>query len=81
MRRTILIGLSLALLPGTATAAHGASSHDHAVNVCLRHHGWPFGLLALERAELQHGHPNGLIRICTERGRHQGAARSFGRHR
>jgi hypothetical protein len=27
-------------------------------------HGWPYGYTALLRAEILHGHPNGLDRIC-----------------
>lgn len=66
MRRIILI--SLIGLGGLAvTSPAGATPKPSAtdrVDSCLRAHGWPYGLLALQGAEIRHGHPNGLIRIC-----------------
>jgi hypothetical protein len=66
MPRIILI--SLIGLGGLAAAAPiGATpepSPTNRVDSCLRAHGWPYGLFALQRAEILHGHPNGLIRIC-----------------
>jgi hypothetical protein len=66
MRRIILISL-IGLAGLAVTAPVGATQEQSATNrvdSCLRAHGWPYGLLALQRAEILHGHPNGLIRIC-----------------
>jgi hypothetical protein len=66
MRRIILI--SLIGLGGLAVAAPGGATPKHSptnrVDSCLREHGWPYGLRVLQIAEIRHGHPNGLIRIC-----------------
>ena len=66
MRRMILI--SLVGLAGLATAtsveATPKPSPTHSIDACLSAHGWPYGLRALQIAEIRHGHPNGLIRIC-----------------
>jgi hypothetical protein len=66
MRRFILISL-IVLGAFAVTAPVGASptpSRTDRIDACLRAHGWPYGLVALQRAEILHGHPNGLIRIC-----------------
>jgi hypothetical protein len=66
MRRIILgslIGLA-ALSVAAPVAATQQPSHTERVDSCLREHGWRYGLRALRAAELRHGHPNGLIRIC-----------------
>jgi len=66
MRRFILISL-IGLGAWAVTAPVGAtpsSSDTDRIDACLRAHGWPYGLGALQRAEIRHGHPNGLIRIC-----------------
>jgi hypothetical protein len=34
------------------------------IDACLARHGWPYGYTALLHAEILHGHPNGLARIC-----------------
>ena len=66
MRRIIVI--SLIGLGGLALAAPGGATPELSptdrVDACLRNHGWPYGLRALQIAEIRHGHPNGLIRIC-----------------
>jgi hypothetical protein len=66
MRRIILI--SLIGLAGLAVPALGGATPEPSptdrVDSCLRDHGWPYGLRALQLAEIRHGHPNGLIRIC-----------------
>jgi hypothetical protein len=66
MRRFILISLiGLGALAATApVGATPAPSRTDRIDACLRAHGWPYGLFALQRAERLHGHPNGLIRIC-----------------
>jgi hypothetical protein len=66
MLRTILIAVTLILCSTSAVTAsgHPATNQDR-IDTCLRHHGWPWGSIALERAEIAHHHPNGLIRICT----------------
>ena len=70
MRRIILISaVGLGLLAATTSidAAQTASNHTSRVDACLAAHGWPNGLLALQRAELRAGHPNGLIQTCGGR--------------
>jgi hypothetical protein len=70
MRRIILISaVGLGLLAATTSidAAQTASNHTSRVDACLRAHGWPNGLLALQRAELRARHPNGLIQTCGGR--------------
>jgi hypothetical protein len=66
MRRVILISLiGLAGLTMTASVeATPKSCPADRIDECLRAHGWPYGLHALQIAEIRHGHPNGLIRIC-----------------
>jgi hypothetical protein len=66
MQRIILIStIGLVLLGATSpTGSAHTASHTGRVNACLRAHGWPHGQLALQRAELRVGHPNGLIRTC-----------------
>ena len=66
MRRMILISLvGVAGLAMTASVeATPKPCHTDRIDACLRAHGWPYGLFALQRAEIRHGHPNGLIRIC-----------------
>lgn len=66
---TILaIGFGIALGFATPnTHSRAATAHRQAadrIDACLRAHGWPYGLLGLERAEIRAHHPNGLIRIC-----------------
>ena len=66
MRRIILIsavGLGL-LAAATSIQAAQSAPHSNRVDACLRAHGWPYGLLALQRVELRVGHPNGLIQTC-----------------
>lgn len=70
MRRIILIsaiGLGLVAAATSIEAAQSTSNHTARVDACLRAHGWPYGLRALQRAELRVGHPNGLIRTCGGR--------------
>ena len=70
MRRIILISaVGLGLLAATTSidAAQTASNHTSQVDACLAAHGWPNGLLALQRAELRTGHPNGLVQTCGGR--------------
>jgi hypothetical protein len=69
MRRTILTStVTLALLATTVSSnAARTPSHTRAVDACLRSHGWPYGLRALERVEIRVHHPNGLIRFCGGR--------------
>jgi hypothetical protein len=63
--RAILSSCAAALvLAATCGGDAGASRSPSSVDECLRAHGWPYGLVALRRAEIEHGHPNGLIRIC-----------------
>ncbi len=50
-----------------ANRVNASPVHTNGVDACLRAHGWPYGLLALQRAELRVGHPNGLIRTCGGR--------------
>lgn len=66
MRRIILISLiGVGGLVVTAQVeATSNPSPTHRIDACLRAHGWPYGLRALQIAEIRHGHPNGLIRIC-----------------
>jgi hypothetical protein len=66
MRRTILISLIglAALATAASVEATPKPSPADRIDACLRAHGWPYGLLALQIAEIRHGHPNGLIRIC-----------------
>jgi hypothetical protein len=66
MRRMILISLvGLAGLAATAQVeATSKPTRADRIDACLRDHGWPYGLRALQIAEIRHGHPNGLIRIC-----------------
>jgi hypothetical protein len=66
MRRFILISL-IGLGAFAVTAPVGATptpSRADRIDACLRVHGWPYGLIALQRAEIRAGHPNGLVRIC-----------------
>ena len=66
MRRTILIAIAVLAGSAAAATAEGHSADEpQSVNQCLRHHGWPWGQIALERAVIQHHHPNGLLRICA----------------
>jgi len=66
MLRTILIAVTLILCSTGAVSASGhPATNQHRIDVCLRHHGWAWGYIALERAEIAHHHPNGLIRICA----------------
>ena len=65
MRRTMLIVvLVLAGSVSATKAAQCSASEDRRVDQCLRRHDWPWGEVGLKRAEIQHGHPNGLLRIC-----------------
>ena len=66
MRRIILISL-VGLGAFASSAPIGATptpSSTDRIDACLRVHGWPYGLVALRRDEIRHGHPNGLLRIC-----------------
>lgn len=65
-RATLIVPIALALVASTAAANPPDHPHGH-VNRCLRAHGWPYGLGALQRAEVRVRHPNGLIRICGGR--------------
>ena len=62
------IGLGIALGFATPhTTSHSVAAHRQTadrVDACLRAHGWPYGLLGLEGAEIRAHHPNGLVRIC-----------------
>jgi len=65
MRRTMLI--VVLVLAGSVSATkttQRSASEDRRVDQCLRRHDWASGEVALKRAEIQHGHPNGLLRIC-----------------
>lgn len=67
MKRASLIAtLALVLIVPTATAnpAHHYRRH---INACLRAHGWPYGLGALQHLEVRANHPNGLVRTCGGR--------------
>jgi hypothetical protein len=65
MLRTILIAATLILCAtGAANASVHPATNQHRTDVCLRRHHWRWGFIALERAEIAHRHPNGLIRIC-----------------
>jgi hypothetical protein len=66
MRRTILTSTVALLLLATTASSDAARTplHTRAVDACLRSHGWPYGIRALERVEIRVHHPNGLIRIC-----------------
>jgi hypothetical protein len=46
-----------------ATAGNRGERATH-IDACLARHGWPYGYTALLHAEILHGHPNGLVRIC-----------------
>jgi hypothetical protein len=66
MLRTILIAATFILCSTTAVSASGQpAANQHRIDACLRHHGWAWGYIALERAEIAHHHPNGLIRVCA----------------
>ena len=58
---------ALGILDGDLTElaeSPGSVAQEDRIDSCLRHHDWPFGLLALTAKERRVGHPNGLVRIC-----------------
>ena len=65
MLRTILIAATLILCAtGAAYGGGHPATNRQRTDMCLRHHHWGWGFIALERAEIAHSHPNGLIRVC-----------------
>ena len=67
MRRFIvisLVGLAALAVSAPSRADSTPPSGTDGIDACLRTHGWPYGLVALQHVEIRVGHPNGLIRIC-----------------
>jgi hypothetical protein len=78
-----LVAIAAALVLTASTAASAAPAHHdrhgtRRIDACLRRHGWPYGYVGLLRAEIRHGHPNGLVRICGGRDVQRSAARPAG---
>jgi hypothetical protein len=65
-RLTVAVAAVFVLSGSTAATTQPPHQREstNRIDACLRRHGWPYGYTALLGAEIRHGHPNGLVRIC-----------------